>query len=283
MANPQANGRFGHPNPAVPNVKVVVIPVNVAEDKSAPKDSSRCLWPVVGGIVAALILIVSLVIIMSPPDYSATRNTIRGRVAKEIAAVDDREQSSRFPKEEIAKEEEAKVNQEMKARFARMGDALKKAVDVLEADVESNGKPNKVTVLQYFDAGYTRQILGGFLTLVMPWTLLFSNNGMMTKYAGLYHESGSIKQCLTFLAQMELGDTHGVQVLVYRDGSPTSLLSGSGKTIGEILAGGSVRHGVEPRDSDSAETRARRLGKRREQQLYYDLDGSIVLPKPENV
>merc|ERR1712096_537851 len=122
-----------------------------------------------------------------------------------------------------------------------MGDALKKAVDVLEADVKSNGKPNKVTVLQYFDAGYTRQLLGGFLTLMMPWTLLFSNNGMMSKYEGLYHETGSIKQCLTFLVKMELQDTHGVQVLVHRDGSPTPLLSSSGKTIGEILAGGSVR------------------------------------------
>jgi len=201
----------------------------------------------------------------SPPNYDSARTSIRQRVSKQIANLHKSEQL------------------EIQGLLTRNGQGLEKAVTVLQTDVKANGEPNKVTVLQYFDAGYTRQLLGGVLTYLNPWTLLFSKNGMMDKYEGLYHESGSIKQCLVFLSQMELRDTHGVQILVHRDGLPTPLLSGSGKTIRDILSGSFVRHGSAPRDSDSAETRAKKLRTRDEQKLYYELDGSIVLPKPENI
>merc|ERR1712098_442962 len=154
--------------------------------------------------------------------------------------------------------------------------------DVLESTMKQDNPPSEVTVLQYFDAGWGRQILGSFLTILMPWTLFFSKHGLCDKPAGIYHATGDAKTCLQFVAEMDLESTLGVQVLAHRGGSREPLLPATGKTVREILDS-CVRHPSEPDASDSAETRQRKIRKRREQEFYYGLDGSMRFATPEMV
>merc|ERR1712058_154404 len=139
------------------------------------------------------------------------------------------------------------------SRARTMGEALVRTVDVLESTMKQDNPPSEVTVLQYFDAGWGRQILGSFLTILMPWTLFFSKHGLCDKPAGIYHATGNAKTCLQFVAAMDLESTLGVQVLAHRGGSREPLLPATGKTVHEILDS-CGRHPSEPDASDSAET-----------------------------
>merc|ERR1712098_259021 len=138
--------------------------------------------------------------------------------------------------------------------------------DVLESTMKQDNPPSEVTVLQYFDAGWGRQILGSFLTILMPWTLFFNKHGLCDKPAGIYHATGNAKTCLQFVAKMDLESTLGVQVLAHRGGSREPLLPATGKAVHEIL------------DSCGRHRRGKSG-----QSFYYGLDGSMRFATPEMV